>query len=320
MMTKPKIWLLIAVSLILLGAILFTLVMSANHWDFFKLNTEHYITNTHIPEDAFHSITVATDTADIDFVLSEDGTCKVVCYESDTESHVITVEDDTLMIRLENRKKWYDYIGFSFEQPKVTVYLPKTEYDTLTINEHTGDIEIPGAFTFTSMDITSTTGRVKNYASAADSISIETNTGNIHTENISTGSLSLTVTTGDITATAVQCREDVAVRVNTGDALLTDLVCKNLHSTGSTGDLSLRNVIASGQFFIERDSGDVNFDGCDAAQITVQADTGHVKGSLLSDKIFLAETDTGRVDVPLSTNGGTCRITTDTGNIIISVQ
>jgi DUF4097 and DUF4098 domain-containing protein YvlB len=96
--------------------------------------------------------------------------------------------------------------------------------------------------------------------------------------------------------------------------------CRNLKSDGATGDLSLDNVIAAEVFRIERSTGDVDFEGCDAAEITVTTDTGHIRGSLLSDKVFIAETDTGRVDVPHTTTGGKCQLTTDTGNIKISIR
>ena len=47
--------------------------------------------------------------------------------------------------------------------------------------------------------------------------------------------------------------------------------------------------------------------------------SGNVTGTLLTDKIFLAQSDTGRVDLPKTVGGGKCEITTDTGNIEISV-
>ena len=49
-------------------------------------------------------------------------------------------------------------------------------------------------------------------------------------------------------------------------------------------------------------------------------DTGDVKGSLLSEKIFIPTTDTGDVDVPKTVTGGRCEITTDTGDIKITVK
>lgn len=44
-----------------------------------------------------------------------------------------------------------------------------------------------------------------------------------------------------------------------------------------------------------------------------------MKGSLLSDKVFLMQTDTGEVDVPKTVTGGKCEIITDTGDIRIDV-
>lgn len=82
----------------------------------------------------------------------------------------------------------------------------------------------------------------------------------------------------------------------------------------------MKNVIATEKFSIERSTGDVTFDGADAAEIFVKTDTGDVKGSLLTDKVFITETDTGRVDVPKTTIGGRCEITTDTGDISIEIK
>ena len=52
----------------------------------------------------------------------------------------------------------------------------------------------------------------------------------------------------------------------------------------------------------------------------MKTDTGDVTGSLLSDKIFLAESDVGSVDVPKTTTGGVCEIRTDTGKIAITID
>ena len=71
---------------------------------------------------------------------------------------------------------------------------------------------------------------------------------------------------------------------------------------------------------IKRSTGDVKFDGSDAAEIFIKTDTGDVTGSLLTDKVFITQTDTGNIDVPKTVNGGRCEISTDTGDIKISVK
>jgi DUF4097 and DUF4098 domain-containing protein YvlB len=104
------------------------------------------------------------------------------------------------------------------------------------------------------------------------------------------------------------------------NAVLAGVTCQNLTSNGDTGDIDLISVIASGSFSIVRSTGDVSFEECDAAEILVTTSTGDVEGTLLSDKVFFVETDTGRREYPQSTTGGKCQITTSTGDIEISIE
>ncbi len=314
------IWLIVAAALVILGIVLFVVTMAINDWDFTKISTHKYETNEHEIRDSFVNISVNTDTADIQFVLSDDGECKVVCYENSKTKHVVSVKDETLTVQLTDERKWYDHIGIGWGKSKITVYLPETVYTSLSIKESTGNVEIPQDFTFESMDISTSTGNVKNAASASGHVKINTSTGNIHLENITAAALSLSVSTGDVTASDVNCIADVTVKVSTGNVKLANLSCANLFSTGSTGNITLKTVIASEKLSIERSTGDVKFEGCDASEIFVETDTGNVTGSLLSDKVFITQTDTGKVDVPKSITGGRCEVTTDTGNIKISVN
>ena len=320
MSKTTKIWLITAISLILIGCIIIGYVMTELKWDFSKLSTVKFETNTYEANEEFSSISLNTDTADIIFMTSEDDNCTVICYELKNSKHSVTVQDGTLTINEVNGQKWYEYMGITIGSPKITVYLPHAEYDMLTIKETTGDIEIPKNFNFESIDIWANTGNINNYASVSDSIKIRTSTGDICVENISAGMLDLSVSTGKVIASSINCNGDIKISVTTGKTNLTDISCKNFSSTGNTGSISLKNVTSSEKLSIERSTGSVSFDGCDAAEFFVKTDTGDVTGSLLSEKIFFTQTDTGRVDVPQTTNGGRCEITTDTGDIKITVN
>ena len=314
-----RVWLVIATLLVAIGLLAFAAAMTVMGWDFSQLSTETYETNTYEIGENFHHVSIKTDTADIVFVPSEDGICKVVCYEEDHAKHQASVADGTLTVEVFHKKEWYHSIGISFETPKLTVYLPKSEYGNLFIEERTGDIEIPKDFFFESLDITVSTGDVKCDASASGDIWIQASTGDIEVRELSARTLSLSVSTGRVTASGVRCEGEVRLTVSTGKSYLTDVSCKHLISSGNTGDLFLKNVIAAEAFSIERSTGDVRFDACDAAEITVTTDTGDVTGTLRSEKSFVTRTDTGRIDVPDTPGGGKCKITTDTGNIKISV-
>lgn len=320
MRKKTKIWLVIATALVVVGCVIFGGVMTMLQWDFTKLSTVKYETNDYEIDENYKNISIVTDTADIVFMPSQNSKSSIVCREQKNVKHSVTVKDDTLVIAVVDTRKWYEYIGINIGTPKITVYLPNAEYEKLFIKESTGNVEIPNNFRFESMDISTSTGDVKNDASASESIKIKTSTGNIRVENISAEALDLSVSTGEITVCDVTCQGDVKIHVSTGKTKLTDVACKNLTSSGNTGDISLKNVIATEKFSLERSTGDVKFDGCDAAEISVKTDTGDVTGTLLSEKVFLAETDTGRVEVPKTATGGRCEITTDTGDIRIKIQ
>ncbi len=300
MRKNTKILLIVASALFVLGAGICVSVMTILNWDFSKLNTIIYESATHEITEEFSGISIVTDTADIVFLPSEDGQCKVVCYQPETIPYVVEIQDGTLNIRIIDERKWYEYIGIAFSSPKITVYLPQGEYGKLSVKASTADIEISEDYTFASMDITVSTGDVTNYASTAGIMKIKTSTGHICVENITATTLDLSVTTGETKLKNIRCTEVI--------------------SKGDTGDIFLTNVIATGKFSIERDTGDVTFDGSDAFEIFVKTTTGDVKGSLLTEKTFIAETSTGSVNVPKSYTGGKCEVFTSTGDIRLEVR
>ena len=320
MRTRTKVWFIIATSFVLIGCIVFGGVMTMLKWDFTKLSTGKYETSNYEIAEIFNKISIVTDTADILLVPSENQKTSVVCHELKNARHSVTVQNGKLVIEIVDARKWYEYIAINFGTPKITVYIPQGEYGALFVKSSTGNVEIPKEFKFENIDISESTGNVTNYASASENIIIKTSTGNIRVENLSANTLDLSASTGEVTVSNVTCEGDVKINVSTGKTNLTNIECKNIVSSGNTGAISLRNVIAAEKFSIERSTGDVKFDGCDAAEIFVETDTGDVRGSLLSDKIFVVQTDTGSVDVPKTISGGKCEITTDTGDINISIK
>ena len=315
-----RIWFIIGVALVILGGMLFSAALLSGDWNFEKLSSDNYVTNTYEIDEETVSISVIADTADIVFLKSDDGKARVICYESENVKHSVSITSGVLNISFKDNRKWYEHISLASRTPKITVYLPKEQYSSLVIENDTGNIEIPKDFRFWLIDVETNTGDVKNYASASDSVKIKASTGDITTEDISAATVELSVSTGMIYAEKIFCSGDIKIDVSTGRTTLNNVSCKNLVSTGNTGDISLNNVVLEEKLYIERTTGDVSFDDCDAAEIIIKTDTGSVKGSLRSEKIFIVNTDTGRVNVPKTTSGGKCEITTDTGDISITVN
>ena len=304
-----------AVLLLLVGSLILFCVATEKGDDFMN---EKYETNHYTIQEGYRDISVITQTAEVAFVISDDGTTNVTCFEESKMKHTVEVKDGKLVITVVDTRKWYDHISFgSFKTPKITVSLPEGEYGELLIESSTGDVRTHEKLLFDRIGIQLTTGDIHCLSSSRDKMNLKTSTGDITVKAISTGKLGLSVTTGKVTVTGTTVSQDIFLSVSTGKANLSDVSCEKLESKGSTGSLSLKNVIATKSFTIRRTTGNVRFDRCDAAEITVRVDTGDVTGTLLSDKTFLASSDTGKVNVPQNTVGGTCKITASTGNIEI---
>ena len=317
MTKKAKIWLTIGASLLLIGIIIFG---GAMKWDFKKLFTTKLETNSYTLTDSFNDISIKTSTADVRFALSDSSNASVVCNEQKNLNHTVSVKDGTLTIELNDTRKWYEHISFGVRNASITVYLPAGEYGALLVKLSTGDTEISKGFSFKSIDVCASTGDIKNCASAKELIKLKASTGDISIENASCNYLDLSVSTGKTTALNVNCKNDISASVSTGKSSFTEITCNSFTSNGNTGDIELNNVVASSSLSINRSTGDVKLNGCDGGEIYITTDTGNVKGSLLSEKVFIVSTDTGKKQVPNTITGGRCEITTDTGDIIISIQ
>lgn len=295
-----KMWLIAAAVLTVLGQIIFVAAMAAIDFDFSKLNTMKYETNTYEVSGSFDKISIDVKTTNIVFARSDDESCKVVCFEAEKMKHSVRCTNGTLTIDINDERKWYEHIGISISSPKMTIYLPQSEYTSLLIDTATGDIDIPKGFTFNELEIKSNTGNVDCMTNALDSIKIKSNTGNI-----------------DISSVESNCNIDI--KTDTGSIKLTDIACTNFTAESDTGNITLTNFVAADRIDVESDTGNVKLKDSDSAKLSIETDTGNVTGTLLSEKIFIAKSSTGKISVPDSETGGKCEIKTATGNIRIDI-
>lgn len=296
-----KKWLITAASLTALGFIILIGAMAALDFDFSKISTLKYETNTYEVNGDFDKISIDVNITDIVFAQSDDESCQVVCFEAEKVKHSVRCTNGTLTIGVTDNRKWYDHFGISFSSPKMTIYLPKSEYASLLIDTDTSDINIPKSFSFNELEIESDTGNVDCMANVSDSIEIESDTG-------------------DIGISSVSSKCDIDIKTDTGSIKLTDVNCTNFSAESDTGNISLVNVIAEDAIYVESDTGNVKLKNSDASKLSIETDTGDVTGTLLSEKIFIAKSSTGRVKVPDTESGGKCEIRTATGNIKIDIQ
>ena len=319
-MGKSGKWIITAVVLLIMGIVICGVSFGVLGFDLGKLSTVTYVTNTYDVSEKFQNISIDGDTENIKFVFSEEEKCRVVCFEEENDLHTVGVEDQTLTIEKKNRKGFWWNVSIATESPSITVYLPEKVYKELSIESDTGDVEIPKEFSFDTINVNLDTGDMSCLASAEGDIRVRTDTGHITIADVTASGMLLSSDTGKMELSDVKISGDLEIQEHTGKVVLENVKCRNFTSDGDTGSLVMTNVTASGEFNLERNTGDIEFHGCDAETIYVETDTGDVTGTLLTDKVFITETDTGSVDVPKSVTGGRCEISTDTGDIRIEIQ
>ncbi len=218
--------------------------------------------------------------ADIKIYESEDNTVSVTAKEYKDVTFDFEVLNDTLVIDLEDDRGLLEWM-FDLTSPYIKVYLPTDNYESLIISGNTFDAKIEGNFSF-------------------DNLSISSDTGDVSIKNVNVGECNIKSETGDIKI------------YNSNFGVLKTIT--------NTGDITLSNTIVVNDFTHKADTGDVIFKSFDAKNIYIVLDTGDVKGTLLSSKIFMVKTDTGEENVPETTTGGICKIETDTGDIKIRIE
>lgn len=301
MSRTAKIWLIIAGICVILGpALIIGATAAAGGGNLF--NAQKYETVTHEIGSTFDQIAVDTDITDVTIATANEKQCRVECSEPEKMEHTAEVENGTLVIRSSDSRQWYEHLfSFASHSPKVVIYLPQSAYASLQIDTHTGDVTIPSGFTFDTLTVNNNTGDVECSASVTKTLTVKEDTGDISLSCPNAGELDITASTGDIDVTSAKVKGTVSVK-------------------SSTGDITLTDTVAEKKFQIESSTGDVGFRGCDAADIKVKTSTGDVTGTLLSDKIFVTDTSTGDVKVPQTSSGGRCEISTSTGDILIQIQ
>ena len=266
---------------------------------------------------AFNKFDIDLTIADLEFKASD--TVKVLVEETKYDVHTVEVVDNTLKIKGQDTRKWYEHL-FNwnwFQKVKVTVYMPAGDYDELKVETATGNVTIPSDYTFTSFAVDVDTGNINNKAKVTENIKAKSSTGNIIMEGVEAKNMELKSSTGDIRLDNVTLSGDLQGDTSTGDYEIKNVTCQNFTSKSSTGHVNFTNVNVGNHVEIKNGTGHVKMVSSDADTLYVKTSTGDINLQLLSSKICQVKHSTGSPKYPTSTTGGLCEVVTSTGSIKI---
>lgn len=340
MKTTKKKAIITAIILTAAGAAVSLSAFAMAGFDPENLNTVDIVTQSLEIKDKFQSIKINCPGYDVRFVPSENGDCGVVFTGSDKLTLNAAVRDGTLNVGLTDNSSWYDHIGvFMFGDTGLTVSIPQGEYEELIAETSSGGIDVSGAFVLDRADIRTSSGSVRIRDIEARSIDIlsrsggvscadiraedmlqaNTSSGNIELNRIECKSAVAAAKSGCVTLSEIEAEDGIEVESYSGRISVSGLYAQSMDIQSKSGRVECTSALAKTGISVRTLSGSVIFDGCDAEEVSVETLSGSVSGTLLTEKIFFTETNSGNVDVPFFTEGGVCRVKTSSGNIKISV-
>ena len=211
-------------------------------------------TNEYEIKENFKNIKIITDTTDIDFVLSENLNTVIICEEQKNIKHSVNVKENTLLIEVDDNRKWYEHIGISTS--KITVYLPKSEYGELIMESDTGNIHIEN-INANKLDLSTSTGNLKIVNTKCKNLFSESDTGNILLENvIASEKFKIETDTGNVKFKDSDA-SDIFVKTDTGNVTGNLLTDKVIFAESDTGNVDVPKVITDEKCEIITDTGDI---------------------------------------------------------------
>lgn len=190
--------------------------------------SELFEEKSYTPDMQVRKINLDVRDREIEVSLSEDEQIHIQYSENSKEYYKIAVSDENVLTMTSTSdKEWTDYIGAkpSAEARKISLQIPDTLLENLTLSTTNEDVSLP---------VLAVTG----------SIDISTNGGNITFESLDVGNtLTLTAKNGDISGTVVGSYDDFAIQseIKKGDS--------NLPDNKDSGDKTLK---------VSSNNGDVN--------------------------------------------------------------
>ena len=269
---------------------------------------------TRVIEQNFKNISIDVSSSRLFLKPAKDGICKAVWEKGAKFCALAEVKEDTLYIRTPDKKEENGIENNSFKDAEITLYIPVREYGRFELTAFSEEIYVSGAFTFESLKITNKFSYIICVGFTANTVELNMDSGYIRTIYISSRDINLSAVSGDVVFERSEAKK-ITVKTVSGDVSVCNAKLDGLVAETSSGDVKLTEVTAENGLELQTSSGDVIFDRSDAKEITVHTASGEVRGSLLSDKVFVCKSSSGKINVPGTVTGGKCSVETDSGDI-----
>lgn len=184
------------------GALLIIAAFAMGGYDPKNLSTTETVEESHAFEEAVSSIDIQVVASDVRFERASDGKVRVESRRDAQIEETVGVKNGTLTVRQKQVKKGVNIgIDLSREDDRLTIYLPQSEYDELTVQTVSGDVKLDG-LTAKDASLESVSGELElKGLIAADKLTVNTVSGDVELDRCDAGAISIETVSGEVEGT-----------------------------------------------------------------------------------------------------------------------
>lgn len=201
-MNRPKNTAATVIAVIVAVVLLVGLTLAARVIFQGAVRDANYDWNSYDVTGQFRDLELHSTSCDLYLYPSDDGRCTVYYSGAKGVSADIRVEDGVLCVTETDGRNWFRrLLSGEPEYPYISVYLPGESYGDLYAATVSGDIDITDCLAFGNVTLSSTSGEIWLFDTAADTITLETVSGGISLYNAAADDFTISSVSGSISAT-----------------------------------------------------------------------------------------------------------------------
>ena len=232
--------------LLLIGLILFLTGMSLTGWDFGELSTAVYKQENYTAQQQVTSLDISYNNAEVCILCDPEAQSVSVSYPVCTDRATgasakvdITEENGVLRIKEESL---FILINWKFQTPTLTVTLPETALETLSVRTQNGNISAENIATENKAEFITQNGEIRISQINASELSLQTDAGGIILKNIQCQTLQAETDLGSVQLSGTLTADSAKFTSELGDIDLSEGVvdANNIYFSTDMGNISAK--------------------------------------------------------------------------------
>lgn len=232
--------------LLLMGLILFLTGMSLTGWDFGELSTAVYKQENYTAQQQVTSLDISYNNAEVCILCDPEAQSVSVSYPVCTDRATgasakvdITEENGVLRIKEESL---FILINWQFQTPTLTVTLPETALETLSVRTQNGNISAENIATENKAEFITQNGEIRISQINVSELSLQTDAGGIILKNIQCQTLQAETDLGSVQLSGTLTADSAKFTSELGDIDLSEGVvdANNIYFSTDMGNISAK--------------------------------------------------------------------------------